>query len=297
MPFKIRLISLWHTDLKVADFHYSTSYSLEEADALLSEWAPSEELLRFSRPKAWYCCEATSNSAFRQPGWKFFRETLPPAEFLYHAHPDLRYRVPHVTHFSYDYPMADRADRLSKAIAVVSNTGGPPWRRKRDMDLRLKFITHSQVDLYGRSQAWRTYRANFLSRAGCPRNYCGEVAGSWSGQARFELMSHYKAAICFENTSEPFYFTEKFVGAVQTGCIPIYHAHETVRQGVLSGALWVDPADFEYDADATIEFALKEDWEKYRSVNDEWLKSEGVQTTHVLRVFERIGQILQWRQA
>jgi hypothetical protein len=37
----------------------------------------------------------------------------------------------------------------------------------------------------------------------------------------------------------------QFVDAVMAGCVPIYHAHETVRDTVLVGARWVDPAEFD----------------------------------------------------
>jgi len=36
----------------------------------------------------------------------------------------------------------------------------------------------------------------------------------------------------------------KIVYAVRAGCIPVYHAHATVKTSFLSGARWIDPADF-----------------------------------------------------
>ena len=73
------------------------------------------------------------------------------------------------------------------------------------------------------------------------------------------LFSRYHAAICLENTLEPYYFTEKFVDGVRAGCVPVYRAHPTVRDGVLRGARWVDPTDFGLSAKRTLEFALSLD--------------------------------------
>lgn len=291
MVCKVRLLSPWHQEMQVGKFHFSVSFSAEEADALLCEWAPYEELFSFPGPKAWYCCEATNSGLFRTRQWQAYLKPLKSSEFLYHAHPNIRYRVPHITHVT-TLSMNCNKRRLNKAVAIVSNTGGAPWRRSKDMSLRVKFATHPDVDLYGRRQAWEGFRAGLLSRPGPPRNYRGEIEGDWHDAARFDHMSHYKAAVCLENTCEPFYFTEKFVCAVQAGCIPIYHAHETVREGVLKGAAWVDPAMFKYDVNATIEYALGEDIEEYWAINGEWLKSEALRATHVRAVFERIGQIL-----
>ena len=96
MAFRIRLVSACRrTELCVGDYHFSVEFAPEDANALLCEWAPDVELLSFSGPKAWYCCEATSASLFKKPDWKSFREQIRPEEFLFHAHPDVRFRVPH----------------------------------------------------------------------------------------------------------------------------------------------------------------------------------------------------------
>lgn len=291
MTSKIRLISPWHTEINAGDFQFSTSFAPEETGALLCEWSPHQELLSFQRRKAWYCCEATSRGLPQTPEWQAFRKSLKPSEFLYHAHPDLRYRVPHITHVT-THLVNCSDQRLDRAVAIISNAGGSPWTRGRDLSLRARFATHPDVDLYGQNEAWSNFRRTSFSRPRLPGNYKGEIEGRWHDAARFKCMSQYKAAICFENTREAYYFTEKFACAVQSGCIPIYHAHKTLKEGILKKAAWVDPATFDYDVDATIHFALNENMEKYWTINEEWFKSEPVRATSLTVVFETIGQIL-----
>ena len=79
--------------------------------------------------------------------------------------------------------------------------------------------------------------------------------------------------MCLENCTEAYYFTEKFVYAVRAGCIPVYHAHATVKTSFLSGARWIDPADFAFSPRRTIDFALNQDQMEFRSINDAWLES------------------------
>jgi hypothetical protein len=293
--FRIRMISACRrTEMQVGHYHFSTSYSPEEADALLCEWAPDEELFSFDGPRAWYCCEATGNVNFERELWKKSMRSLDPSEFLWHANPDPESRVPHIT-LEDDIQVELSANPIERAVAIVSNAGGPPLRRHGIMALRTRLVTHPRVDLYGLDVAWRRFRRHALAFPGYPANYRGELAGYWTDPARFHLMARYKAAVCLENTLEPYYFTEKLVGAVQAGCIPIYHAHETVRDGILRGAAWVDPATFDFDVDRTIEYALAQDVEDYRRVNAAWLASDAVRSTTAAGVFARIGEILERR--
>lgn len=292
MEFKIKLISPWAGDLSTGDIHLSPSYTTAEANALLCDWAPHEVLLSFPGPKAWYCCEATSNSLFKTPAWRSYLRALKPVEFLYHAHPDPYYRVPHNTHYGSDEEVGVNRNRSRRrhAVAIVTNSGGPPWRRRRDISLRVKYILHPSVDLYGRRENWQHFRQGWLSRPGLPPNYRGEVDQSIT--AWIACASQYQVAVCLENTFEPYYFTEKFVMSVRAGCIPVYHAHPTLKAGILQGAAWVDPADFGFDVGRTLEYAFSQDSESYRTVNCQWLKSEAVRATHAHELLKRIGRIL-----
>ncbi len=299
--FKILMRVPWPSKpINVGDFCFSRDFSWAEADALVAIRQPHPDLLTFPGPRAWYCCEARKHEAlFAAPEWRSIIVQLKPEEMLYHAHPDPTYRVPHVTH---RHPLTATpynctAPRLAKAVAVVSNIGGPPGQRSREMMLRNAFVTHSAVDLYGKQAVWARFRADVSANPGLPPNYKGEIPGNWSDPERFACIARYKAAICFENALEPYYFTEKFVCAVFGGCIPIYHAEPVVRAHFLQGAAWVDPVDFDFDHEATIRFALAQDASTYWEQNTAWLQSERIQATHALAVYERIGIILRAAKA
>jgi hypothetical protein len=264
----------------------------EKADALLCEWAPDPELFTFPRRKAWYCCEPQCQ--FRGLGggtWPKIKARLEPNEFLWHGHPDERYRVPHITHFE-PLVMNTNQTRLDKAIAIVSNHGGSPWKRRSDIAYRNRLITDPLVDLYGRS-GWKRYRAHWYSRAAAPANYKGEIPGDWPAGEKRELMAKYKVAVCLENMNEAYYFTEKFVESIVGGCIPVYRASQDVGNSMLRDALWFDPSDVRFLGRKAIETALDADLEHVQHVNSRWLStSPELAATEASRVFERIGRFL-----
>ena len=203
----------------------------------------------------------------------------------------MRFRVPHVTHFQ-PLQMNCRCDRKEKAIAVVSNHGGSPLQAHPDILLRNQLITSSLVELFGRA-GWRRYRPHWYSWPGTPRNYQGELPGDWPGEQKRQLLSQYKVCVCLENMNEPGYFTEKFVEAVVAGCIPVYRASADVRDTVLQGAVWFDPADSRWPGTQAIEAALQADAAAVSRANSEWLRNSiALQQTHSQAIFERIAKIL-----
>lgn len=289
---QVRLKSPWTTRIETETAVFSVDIPTEKADALLCEWAPDPELFTFPRRKAWYCCEPQCQ--FRGLGggtWPAIKAQLGSHEFLWHGHPDSRYRVPHITHFE-PLVMNTNRDRLDRAIAIVSNHGGSPWRRHPDISYRNRLITDPRVDLYGRS-GWHRYRAHWYSRAGAPANYKGEIPGDWPAAGKRDLMAGYKVAICLENMNEPCYFTEKFVEAVVAGCLPIYRANQDLKQTVLRGARWIDPENYTGPLETVISDALGAEAAAVTDQNYDWLrKNQCLALTHSQQVFERIGQIL-----
>ncbi|MGC2351938.1 MAG: glycosyltransferase family 10, partial [Candidatus Udaeobacter sp.] len=130
-------------------------------------------------------------------------------------------------------------------------------------------------------------------RSGPPANYQGRSSPrQFSDGPPIEFLSTFKVAVCLENCVEPHYFTEKFVNAVRAGCIPVYHAHPTVRNEFLRNAKWVDPADFGFSPRRTIEFALDQDQTKFRSINDAWLESGILADTDNSKVFAKLHEIV-----
>lgn len=289
---QVRVISPWFDELETEEAFFSVQLPAEKADALLCDWAPSDELLTFPRRKAWYCTEPWCQ--FQSEGgrpWMALRRRLAQHEFLCHNHPDERWRVPAITHVE-PLTVNQRTDRKERAVAIVSNYGGDPGHRHRELTYRNRFVTQPLVDLFGRS-GWKRYRAGWFSRRATPPNYQGELPGDWPAVAKREMMASYKVAVCLENMREPFYFTEKFVEAVCAGCIPVYRAHATVAPTVLRGAAWVDPAQYGDDPQKTLRAALALDPVVIRNQNEQWLASPLVACTHHAAVFARIGRLLR----
>jgi hypothetical protein len=290
--FKVRVVSPWFGDFETNESIFSSAFKSDEADALLCEWAPSDELFTFPRRKGWYCCEPICQ--FRELGggnWPRFRDQLDAHEFLNHNHPNPTYRVPHVTHFQ-RLEVNSNLERIDRAIAIVSNHGGSPWRSHPHIRYRNCFITHPKVDLFGRS-GWNHYRSKWYSKRCAPGNYRGEIPGDWPADGKRDLMARYKVAICLENMNEPYYFTEKFVEAVCAGCIPVYRAHPTIRDAILKGARWIDPTEYHDDPDLTLSAALKADADIFSESNREWLQNGNLASTSHTSVYARLETILR----
>jgi hypothetical protein len=286
---KIRIISPYRKQYAVEGYLFSAHISLHDADALLCEWAPDEEILTFEGPKAWYNSEAIMRGMFRESKWASIRSDPASPRFLYHSHPVPAYRVPMIS-FVDPLIILEADYRISKAIAVISNSGSA-WSTP-EIKLRNEFATHPLVDLYGIEEGWRLYMKGRSSASGAPPNYMGPIEGTWNSPIKYEIMSHYKAAVCLENADEPYYVTEKFYAAAQAGCIPIYHAHTTVAAGALRQAMWVDPVDFDLNVEATLRFALDQDRKFYAGNNFGWLESTEARTAGLQQVFSRLGAIL-----
>lgn len=289
---KVRVVSPWFGSLETDEASFSSALPLQEADALLSDWAPSDELFTFQGRKAWYCCEPECQFNELDSGkWPKFRSQLKVGEFLSHNQADRRYRVPHVTHFE-PLSLDHSTSRLNKAIAIVSNYGGDPRRRHPGLSYRNLFVTSELVDLFGRS-GWKRYKQRVLSRRAAPANYRGEIPGDWPASEKRSLLSRYKVAVCLENMTEQNYFTEKFVEAVCAGCIPVYQPDDETAAGPLKGAFWVDPRNYGGLPAATISAALDLDSAAVHEQNRGWLATnKDLAGTHHLQVFSRIGRIL-----
>src|SRR6266516_5004919 len=129
-----------------------------------------------------------------------------------------------------------------------------------------------------------------LSLEASARNYRGPTTAPNCWHPDFvEYLSHYRINVCFENSFTPSWFTEKFVNAARAGCVPVYRAHFTVRDTFLRGTRWVDPADFAYEASATLAAAESCDAVACREQNYQWLKSKLLRTTEGYTIWTRIA--------
>jgi len=170
------------------------------------------------------------------------------------------------------------------------------WFLKRRFGLRNKFILSPSVMLFGDPKLWARFRQfPKIWKTGPPENFQGRSSPGhgYFDDEHIRFLSGYKVAVCLENCVEPHYFTEKFVNAARAGCIPIYHAHPTVRERFLTGAKWVDPADFGFSPRRTIEHALNEPQSNFRSINDTWLESGKIEDTDDLKTLAKLHSIIR----
>jgi len=283
-------------DFRVGDILYSPRVPLAKADALLVLYDPSDELLTFSGPKLWFTIEPSWHHHFHShPVGKRLVRELDASERAFYGHPDATHRVPHPTHSgTLSRPRAPSVRRA--AVATVNNFGGRLWFLKSHFWTRNRMILDRRVELFGKPDAWANFRhfpKLWIQKP--PDNYAGKASPGAEidgDDKKIRFLSGYKVAVCLENCTEAYYFTEKFINAVRAGCIPVYHAHATVKNRFLSGARWIDPAEFGFSSRRTIEFALDQDQSEFRSVNDAWLESGILADTDDLKVFPKLHEIV-----
>lgn len=284
---KIRLLGK-PTGWSVGRVIFDPMIPVEACDGMLCWGACREEFLRYRGPRAWYFDEPRRFSIRRAIQFRQALRNLDGRDFLHHSNSDAKFRTPCVTHYG---PMSIAAPHRSKrgTVAVVSNFGGRLWFLKTEARLRNRFILHDSVELYGHSVSWKRFRSSPWAKPSVPRNYRGEWPSNWYDKDHIDAMAKYKVAVCFENSNEPFYFTEKFVNAARAGCVPVYHAHPSVRDSVLTGAKWIDPVDYSFDVSTTLAAARECDSKSIIEQNYEWLYSEAVSETEGNRVRSRIA--------
>lgn len=256
-------------------------------DGVIGWLTTAQAFVDFKGPKVWYSDEPRRH-AMATRALRRVVGALREDQFLHHSQvrPDLR--VPSITHYGV-LQRAEQGPKKASAIAVISNYGGRAWwLRGRGLWTRNALATHENVDLYGNPEAWKHFRRRPWCRAKAPTNFKGPLPGDWRFPNQPQALSAYKAVICVENTFAPWYFTEKFVNAARAGSIPIYMAHPTVRDCILRGARWIDPADHGHDPERCIKAALAADLNFYRNANFAWLESEQAGRGEGFRVWRRV---------
>lgn len=284
---RIFLVAPWlepGTEFRSTKYHFVSKGCICQSDALLVWWAPSDLIFWYDGPKGFYCAEPFEiPSVWTQPRWLQLIERLDVAYIYRPGHANPKNQVPHDTHHV-DLTINTNPDRILRAVAVVSNNRCGTGDQFFAMRLRNDFCIHPRVDLFGRLGSWNKFSRRLFTGRCAPRNYLGDFKGDWRSNQLIELYARYKAVVCMENSVEKNYFTEKFVNAVRGGAIPIYHAHPSVRDGILQGAAWIDPADYGFHPGRTIAAALEEDLKKFQRINAAWLHSEAVAATESSRV-------------
>lgn len=110
-----------------------------------------------------------------------------------------------------------------------------------------------------------------VDSCGLAMNNCGGFCAPREGY--LEFLSQYKFMICFENTSKPYYITEKLHNAYLGGTIPIYWGCTNAKTWFNQNAFLQLEDTSEEAMDALIAkiIELDNDEEKYRNVFEELL--------------------------
>ena len=136
-------------DFWLGDILYSPRVALEEADALLVLYDPSDELLRFTGLKLWFTIEPAWHHHFHShPVGKRLVQELDATERAFYGHPDARYRAPHPTYKgTLSRPRVASVRRA--VVATVNNFGGRLWFLKSHIWTRNRMILDRRVELFG----------------------------------------------------------------------------------------------------------------------------------------------------
>src|SRR4029077_2750554 len=144
-------------DFRIGDILYSPRVALEEADALVVLYDPSDELLKFTGPKLWFTIEPSCHSHFHShPVGKRLVQELDATERAFYGHPDPAYRVPHPTYRgTLSRPRSPFV--RDAAVASVTNFGGRLWFLKSHTWARNRMILDSRVELFGKPEVWTNF--------------------------------------------------------------------------------------------------------------------------------------------
>jgi hypothetical protein len=134
-----------------------------------------------------------------------------------------------------------RSEALYQGLRLID-----PLLRGRELYVdRLEAIHHfaryPDFHLYGYGWEQPVHHARTAIQQAVRRAWQGEIAAGI--RAKRTLLSHYRFAICFENTVFPGYLTEKLFDCLLAGCIPIYWGDPTVAAQI-PAELWIDYRQF-----------------------------------------------------
>lgn len=104
---------------------------------------------------------------------------------------------------------------------------------------------------------------NFLKTTSLPIDYYGGECEHNRIKTKLEALAQYRYSIAIENSSTPFYFTEKITDCFLTCCMPFYYGTENISHFFPKESfLWIDISKPQ-EAQRQIRSAIKEKlWEK-----------------------------------
>lgn len=277
---------------KASQVCFDPTVKLNAADGLLCWGLPDNEFYKYKGVKAWYLSEPLYFSARRFFQIRASQILSRGGDFLHFSRRDSKVHVPMITHYSpLTISNVTWEQKRNSCIALVSNHGGKGWWLSRSHTLRNKFITNPRVDLFGSLAAWQRFQKTPFSAPSIPSNYKGEWPShfQWHHPQHIEALARHRYIIALENSCEQNYLSEKLINAFRAGSIPIYWAHSSVRKH-LEGAKWIDPSDYNFDVDKTLDAAIAADHRDFQIANERWLKSIRCSKSDGYNVWATIGK-------
>lgn len=143
---------------------------------------------------------------------------------------------------TFDSPVEPFFSNRDRKFLVMMNSNKRPLQRKNELySERLKaikyFSEHSSIDLYGAFWDRPIFFPFTLYKKYVSKVYQGFVDN------KFEAMSRYRFAICFENEISPGFITEKIFDCFLAGTIPIYYGAPNVTDYIPAGC-FIDFREF-----------------------------------------------------
>lgn len=297
--YKIKLYSPAKKVIKTDLCLFDPNIDELQADAVLIYYDAIPENIEFPQKTYWWSPEPKWHSMYRKKNVKNIKKLLPKKNLLSYKESNIEQRIPHQTHIQKNLCVIKKI-REKNVGAVVSNFGDAIWMLRPSFLLRNYFITRKRVSLYGSYDSWIRYPHRLFPKRfqKPPNNYCGEIGGwVYDDKSTIEKLAKFHALICFENSYEPYYFTEKLVFAVAAGCIPIYLPHPTVSREFLNGCYFINPIKHMFRSKYIFEAALNTPIEEVWNQNEIWLKKhlERKDGTREDQLWERVSSLISSR--
>jgi len=165
--------------------------------------------------------------------------------------------------------------RVNRGFLTIINANKKPKQKTGELySKRIKAISYfsgsGEVDLYGYGWDKRIfYLPYLLNRKAIMKCYKGAVA------SKYETLSRYNFALCFENMAMDGYITEKIFDCLFAGTIPVYLGDPNIG-GAVPENCFIDMRRFtDYDSlRAYLHSLTEKDIERYRLNAKGYLESE-----------------------
>lgn len=193
----------------------------------------------------------------------------------------------------FDINLIPASEKTSKNIIIHPHSALFTLRRNIDFDKLIKprklLTKQDKFCLFVVSNCHNEQRKKMFSELSkyklvdscgkCMNNMERSCPGSYHGSEEYcEFIKEYKFMICFENTSQTNYFTEKLINAYICGTIPIYWGCKNIEDYInMDSILYLPPDYTENDMKLLIEkiIYLDNNDDAYREMYEKYLLKDG----------------------